>query len=463
MSKFISFLSLDLLVTVFIFLTSIHSFAMPSVFSNPSGGGGGGAFPGHPGGLSNNGLGIAAPAPRQSENYGAIQQETEKLRQAVIQYDSQKTDTSNALKASEAALAGVSASLSAEKDKLAAEKDKLKLLKSGAPPTTANPDTDASRFCDLKGEDLKAAVVAMAKKAALDRARAIDPPIVANYIPDAVAVAVGTPAIQFVLGPLCFPAGTPICVNETQSKPIETINVGDFVESCSLTGSSSSCECRLVEHLFENITNHLMRLHFAGQELRTTDNHPFYVVGKNDWVEAQYLRRGDQLKTVSGGTVTLDEIDGIFGEFKVYNLDVQKNHNYYAAGVLVHNCNIGSRILVTSRAFSKFKSLLKKVEARRSASNAGDPVASAEGAAVDKFSRVPRSLQDEMVLDASKEGVPEAKKIIDNLNDPKFKGMEKWEYKVKSAEGKDSVVHYVRDPKTGKLMDFKFKKHSNDQ
>ncbi len=67
-----------------------------------------------------------------------------------------------------------------------------------------------------------------------------------------------------------------------------------------------------------------------------------------------------------------------------------------------------------------------------------------------------------MVLDASKEGVPEATKIIDNLNDPNFKGMEKWEYKIKSAEGKDSVVHYVRDPKTGKLVDFKFKKHSTD-
>lgn len=30
------------------------------------------------------------------------------------------------------------------------------------------------------------------------------------------------------------------------------------------------------------------------------------------------------------------------------------------------------------------------------------------------------------------------------------------ELKIKSANGNDSVVHYVRDPKTGKLMDFKF-------
>ena len=41
-----------------------------------------------------------------------------------------------------------------------------------------------------------------------------------------------------------------------------------------------------------------------------------------------------------------------------------------------------------------------------------------------------------------------------------LEGMEKWQYKVKSANGKDSVVHYVRDPSTGKLMDFKFTKHS---
>ena len=50
--------------------------------------------------------------------------------------------------------------------------------------------------------------------------------------------------------------------------------------------------------------------------------------------------------------------------------------------------------------------------------------------------------------------------IIDNLGDERFKGIEKWGHKVKSADGKDSVVHYVPDPATGELQDFKFKKHS---
>lgn len=76
----------------------------------------------------------------------------------------------------------------------------------------------------------------------------------------------------------------------------------------------------------------------------------------------------------------------------------------------------------------------------------------------DKFSRVPKSLMDEMVLEAAKKG--KGQRIIANLNDPEFKGMEKWSYSELSATGLRSEVHYVRDPNTGNLMDFKFKIHA---
>lgn len=78
----------------------------------------------------------------------------------------------------------------------------------------------------------------------------------------------------------------------------------------------------------------------------------------------------------------------------------------------------------------------------------------------DKWSRAPKSIQDQMTLKAAKEG--QGGVIIKNLNDPSFKGMQKMEFKVKSANGNDSVVHYVRDPKSGEVMDFKFKKHSTE-
>jgi hypothetical protein len=78
----------------------------------------------------------------------------------------------------------------------------------------------------------------------------------------------------------------------------------------------------------------------------------------------------------------------------------------------------------------------------------------------DKWSRDPKSIQDEMTLEHAKKG--EGDRIMISLKDPNFKGMEKWELKTKSYNGNDSVVHYVRDPSTGKLMDFKFTNHSHD-
>ncbi|MDD3020750.1 MAG: hypothetical protein PHX61_07200 [Alphaproteobacteria bacterium] len=67
----------------------------------------------------------------------------------------------------------------------------------------------------------------------------------------------------------------------------------------------------------------------------------------------------------------------------------------------------------------------------------------------------PQSLMDQMVLDAAKRG--EGSKIPIELRDVRYQGMDKMSYSVKSLGGKTSEVHYVRDPVTGKLMDFKFK------
>ncbi|NQT14629.1 MAG: hypothetical protein HQ582_17865 [Planctomycetes bacterium] len=63
-----------------------------------------------------------------------------------------------------------------------------------------------------------------------------------------------------------------------------------------------------------------------------------------------------------------------------------------------------------------------------------------------------------MVLDAAKQGT--GQRIIESLGDPQFKGMGKWSYGETSNAGQRSEVHYVRDPATGELMDFKFKHHA---
>jgi RHS repeat-associated protein len=82
--------------------------------------------------------------------------------------------------------------------------------------------------------------------------------------------------------------------------------------------------------------------------------------------------------------------------------------------------------------------------------------------AVDRIAsgREPKSLMDQMVMDAAKNG--EGTKIMENLNDPKFKGMDKYRYYERSKNGNLSEVHYVKNPKTGELSDFKMKHSSTE-
>ena len=79
----------------------------------------------------------------------------------------------------------------------------------------------------------------------------------------------------------------------------------------------------------------------------------------------------------------------------------------------------------------------------------------APNSVVDKFRRTPNNLGEKLSMDEAMGGA--GKKIMDGLNDPKFKGMEKWQHVHRNPDGTNTVIHYVRDPATGNLLDFKFK------
>lgn len=50
---------------------------------------------------------------------------------------------------------------------------------------------------------------------------------------------------------------------------------------------------------------------------------------------------------------------------------------------------------------------------------------------------------------------------MSNMKDARYPGWDKYQYTVKSETGKKSVVHYVKNPKTGERADFKFNKRSD--
>ena len=69
--------------------------------------------------------------------------------------------------------------------------------------------------------------------------------------------------------------------------------------------------------------------------------------------------------------------------------------------------------------------------------------------------RKPQNLSEKLALDEAQRGA--GKKIIDNLRDPRFNGMEKWQHVHHNPDGTKTVIHYVRNPETGQRLDFKFK------
>lgn len=131
------------------------------------------------------------------------------------------------------------------------------------------------------------------------------------------------------------------------SKNIEEIEVGDLV--WSFNEDTLQFEQRRVTALLHSTTDHTRVLTLLNQEktqqrIHTTDEHPFYVLGRG-WTEAKGLESGDTLLTADAGEVTLlaslrqEHPDGI----PVYNFEVEGLHNYFVASsddaeaVLAHN------------------------------------------------------------------------------------------------------------------------------
>ncbi|WPO92150.1 DUF6443 domain-containing protein [Chryseobacterium sp. HR92] len=133
---------------------------------------------------------------------------------------------------------------------------------------------------------------------------------------------------------LCFTEGTLVAV-EKGSKKIEDIKEGDLV--WSYNEKTGQKELKKVVELSRNTSSSLVKISVSGTEIICTPEHPFYVNG--NWVEAKDLVKGMALTTLDGKTSTIESIKFLDEKVKVYNFEVEGNHNYYVSekGILVHN------------------------------------------------------------------------------------------------------------------------------
>ncbi|MCK4634298.1 MAG: right-handed parallel beta-helix repeat-containing protein [Candidatus Aenigmarchaeota archaeon] len=125
----------------------------------------------------------------------------------------------------------------------------------------------------------------------------------------------------------CFLAGTKITMADGNGKNIEDIKIDDYVFSYNL--GERKYEKAKVTRTFEHGRG-LPYYLVINDNLKVTPNHPVYVNG--EWKAAGSLKKGDRLFT---GKV--ESIVKVYKKKETYNLEVERNHNYFAEGVLVHN------------------------------------------------------------------------------------------------------------------------------
>lgn len=128
----------------------------------------------------------------------------------------------------------------------------------------------------------------------------------------------------------CFVAGTKILMASGKPKNIEKVKSGEFI----LTRTEDSA--KLIKAKVTGIhqadePSYLL----INSDLRLTANHILRV--NNLWQEAGKIQIGDRLTNSLGNEVTVNSVERLTNQTKVYNLEIEKYHTFFANDFWVHN------------------------------------------------------------------------------------------------------------------------------
>jgi hypothetical protein len=141
-----------------------------------------------------------------------------------------------------------------------------------------------------------------------------------------------------------FAAGTGVLMADGSVKAIEQVKVGDLVRNATPDGTAGTHRVTEV-HVTETDTE-FTELTVAGADGRRavitgTQNHPFYSLTRQTFVDAGHLTAGDRLRTDGDEPVTVVSVRNYTGAMTTHDLSVEGVHTYFVVDgglpILVHN------------------------------------------------------------------------------------------------------------------------------
>jgi len=157
---------------------------------------------------------------------------------------------------------------------------------------------------------------------------------------------------------LCFVKGTKVIT------PRGLINIEELKkeeEVYTRNEKTNEIEIKKILQIFEsNYENDILKIYTKDSSIEATLKHKFYIKN-NSWTKAENLKVGDILVNNSNEELEIKKIERIesTGIIKVYNLEVEDNHNYFVGFdcVLVHNCCVDENSLILIDNLGSTKSI----------------------------------------------------------------------------------------------------------
>lgn len=137
----------------------------------------------------------------------------------------------------------------------------------------------------------------------------------------------------------CFKKNTKVLTNKGYVN-IQDIKVNDLVMSYDIESNNNEYSKVIKTFEHKDTKDYLYKITSKSIVIEATSNHPICIKNNElEYIEAEKLKINDKLVDLNGNLHSIDKIE--FNEIvdNFYNLEVEKNHNYYVTenDILVHN------------------------------------------------------------------------------------------------------------------------------